>query len=83
MPRGSNRPGKLPHGEVKDMLLKRGFAVKESEECGTNGTMAMLTLSNPEEALGALAVYALEGYKSKNDTGMGVSCSSGMGAGKI
>ena len=65
------------------MLLKRGFAVKESEECGTNGTMALLTLSNPEEALGALAVYALEGYKSKNDTGMGVSCSSGMGAGKI
>ena len=39
MPRGSNR---------QDMLLKRGFAVKESEECGTNGTMALLTLSNPE-----------------------------------
>jgi hypothetical protein len=48
------------------MFIQRGFTVKESKECGQGGTMALLTLSNPEEALRALAVmhnYAPEEYK--------------------
>ena len=54
------------------MFLERGFAVKESEECGTNGTRA---LHYPEEAPGARAVmhnYAPEGYKFQNAMGLGV-----------
>ena len=77
--RGSYLPGELPHVEVKDMFLERGLAMRESKEGGTNGTMALLTLPDPEEALGALAVmhtYAPEGYKFKNATGLGVSFSS-------
>ena len=48
------------------MFIQRGFTVKESKECGSSGSMALLTMANPEEALQALAVmhnYAPEQYK--------------------
>jgi len=75
----ANLPDELSHVEVKDMFIERGFTVKESKECGANGTMALLTLPDPEEALRALAVmhnYAPEGYKFKNAAGLCVSFSS-------
>merc|ERR1712107_130861 len=67
------------HAEVKDMFIDRGFTVKESKECGAGGSMALLTMASPEEALRALAVmhnYAPEEYKFKNAAGLCVSFSS-------
>jgi len=75
----ANLPEDLTHIEVKDMFIERGFTVKESKECGPNGSMALLTMTNPEEALMALAKmhnYAPEEYKFKNVSGLCVSFSS-------
>ena len=36
----SNQPGELPHWEVEDLVLKKGFTVKEPEGGGTKGTIA-------------------------------------------
>lgn len=75
----ANLPEELTHDMVKDMFIERGFTVKESKECGQSGNMALLTMTNPEEALRALAVmhnYAPEDYKFKNAAGLCVSFSS-------
>jgi len=75
----ANLPEDLTHVEVKDMFIERGFTVKESKECGAGGSMALLTMASPEEALRALAVmhnYAPEEYKFKNAAGLCVSFSS-------
>eukprot|EP00092_Neocalanus_flemingeri_P000321 GFUD01000343.1.p1 GENE.GFUD01000343.1~~GFUD01000343.1.p1 ORF type:complete len:518 (+),score=179.07 GFUD01000343.1:61-1614(+) len=75
----ANLPEELTPNDVKDMFIEKGFTVKESKECGTNGTMAFLTMASPDEALMALAVmhnYAPEEYKFKNTAGLCVSFSS-------
>jgi len=75
----ANLPEGLGHAEVKDMFIQRGFTVKEAKECGSAGSMALLTMANPEEALQALAVMhnnAPEQYKFKNAAGLCVSFSS-------
>merc|ERR1712013_532549 len=74
----ANLPDDFTHAEVKDMFIDRGFTVKESKECGAGGSMALLIMASPEEALRALAVmhiYAPEEYKFKNAAGLCVSFS--------
>merc|ERR1719495_3153277 len=75
----ANLPEELTHNDVKDMFIERGFTVKESKECGASGTMALLTMASPDEALMALAVmhnHAPEEYKFKNASGLCVSFSA-------
>merc|ERR1719427_2158651 len=75
----ANLPEELTHTDVKEMFIERGFTVKESKECGASGTMALLTMASPDEALMALAVmhnHAPEQYKFKNTAGLCVSFSS-------
>eukprot|EP00090_Calanus_glacialis_P013007 TRINITY_DN21628_c0_g1_i11.p1 TRINITY_DN21628_c0_g1~~TRINITY_DN21628_c0_g1_i11.p1 ORF type:complete len:508 (-),score=183.12 TRINITY_DN21628_c0_g1_i11:125-1648(-) len=75
----ANLPEELNHNDIKDMFIEKGFTVKESKECGASGTMALLTMASPDEALLALAVmhnYAPEQYKFKNTAGLCVSFSA-------
>jgi len=75
----ANLPEELNHNDIKDMFIEKGFTVKESKECGASGTMALLTMASPDEALMALAVmhnYAPEQYKFKNTAGLCVSFSA-------
>jgi len=74
----ANLPPELNHTEVKGLFTEAGFTVKESEECGATGNMALLSMASPDEALLALAVmhnYAPEPYKFKNSAGLCVSFS--------
>ena len=52
----ANLPDGFSHTDIKEMFIEKGFTVKESTECGQGGTMAILNMASPDEALLALAV---------------------------
>lgn len=69
----ANLPNKFTSKELQEYLVKKGFTNPEVQECGKDGSMALVQMTSIEEAIKALSKLhnvTPEGYQTRNNSGL-------------
>lgn len=75
----ANMPDGFGKDKLRQYFVDNGFTVKDIQDCGKDGSMALVHLSSVEEAIGALAKLhnkTPEDFSTKNNSGLCFSFSN-------
>jgi RNA recognition motif-containing protein len=75
----ANLPEKYSQDDLKTYFTEQGFTIKDIQEVGKDGNMALVQMSTVDEAINALAKLhnvTPEGHTTKNNSGLCFSFSS-------